>query len=92
LSKLKSFASLNAEAGQTYYYRALITYAGDVSFGQRMNLGLGVLDPEEARYLISSAKISQATTQVAPDRKEGTVRQYINSNRFRRAGQCFLSK
>ena len=61
LSKLKSFASLDAEAGRTYYYRALITYAGEIAFGQQMKLDLAPLDPDEAKYLISSAKMSQAT-------------------------------
>ena len=35
VSKLKSFARLNAEAGQTYYYRARITYAGSSSLARR---------------------------------------------------------
>ncbi len=58
LSKLASFSHLTAEAGNTYYFRARITYSSYGNGAATMNLDLLPVDVDEGRYLVASDRMS----------------------------------
>ncbi len=59
LSRLKAFTRVTVNAGKTYYFRALVTYAtsGPIS-SSTMNLDLEPLDPDEGQFLVASYHLS----------------------------------
>lgn len=58
LSKLASFSHLTAEAGNTYYFRARITYSSTGGNVASMDLDLQPIDVDEGRHLIASDRMS----------------------------------
>jgi hypothetical protein len=58
LSRLASFAHLNAEPGQTYYFRARITYSTYGANVANMTLDLEPVDPDEGQYLVATFRPS----------------------------------
>jgi hypothetical protein len=60
LSRLAAFARFTAEPGETYYFRARITYS---PYGRaaNMNLDLDRVDPDEGQFLVSSFRLSNWT-------------------------------
>jgi hypothetical protein len=60
LSSLASFSHLAAEAGNTYYFRARITYVSAGNAVASMDLNLDSLDPDEGRFLVASNRMSNS--------------------------------
>lgn len=57
LSREAAFASVNAEAGKTYYFRARITYNSSFN-STSMSLDLEPVNPDEGQFLVASNKVS----------------------------------
>jgi hypothetical protein len=59
LSREASFTSFNAEAGKTYYFKALITYQSSGT-ATTMSLDLEPVNDDEGKYLVASNPVSSA--------------------------------
>ena len=63
LSSLASFSHVTAEAGNTYYFRARITYVSAGHDVASMDLNLESVDPDEGRFLVASNRMSNSHPQ-----------------------------
>ncbi|MGD0127627.1 MAG: DUF2846 domain-containing protein [Terriglobia bacterium] len=59
-SQLIALAQLNAVAGQTYYFRAHVTYSTAGEGSGHADLVLERLDPDEGRFLVASSRLSKS--------------------------------
>jgi len=63
LSSLASFSHVTAQAGNTYYFRARITYVSAGNAVASMDLNLESVDPDEGRFLVASNQMSSSHPQ-----------------------------
>ena len=62
LSREASFTGFTAEAGHTYYFRALVSYQS-VGTATTMSLDLQPINPDEGQYLVASNPVSTSRQQ-----------------------------
>jgi len=60
LSRLAAFAHFATQPGETYYFRARITYSTYGHGTANMNLDLDRLDPDEGQFLVTTFRLSDS--------------------------------